>query len=82
MKRIDRLRRDYAAEWNLGERIAYRHHVGESNLTIIRACRAILGDRFAASTFGRNRRDARHALYRGAISAHKADIALYRLYRF
>ena len=82
MKRINRLRLYYAAEWNLGERIAFRHHVGESNLTIIRACRAIFGDEFASITFGRNRRDARHALYHGAISAHKADIALYRRYRF
>ena len=81
MKRINRLRRDHAAEWNMGERIGHRHHVGESNLTIIRACRAILGKRRSIN-FGRNRRDARHSLYRGAISAHKADIALYRRYRF
>ena len=81
MKRITKLRRDHAAEWNMGERIGHRHHVGESNLTIIRACRAILGKRRSIN-FGRNRRDARHALYRGAISTHKANIALYRLYRF
>ena len=82
MKRINRLRRDHAAEWNMGERIGHRHHVGESNRTIIRTCRAILGKRPAAFAFSRSRRDARHAVYRGAISAHKADIALYRRYRF
>lgn len=68
MTRLDRLRRKYAAEYNYGGYIARRVHVAESNTGVIIACAKALGSN--PYNWTRSMRDARHALYRGAIAAH------------
>lgn len=79
MTRNRRLRTKYKGEYAYGERIANRLHVSESNLAVIRACRSTIK---VQDRRKRSLHDARHALYLGAISAHKANIALFRRYRF
>lgn len=79
MKRIDRLRRTYAAEWNAGARIADNFHYGIRTRELIKMLRSHIA---AKQRNSRTQCDARHALYRGAMTAHAAERALMRRYHF
>ena len=83
MTRNARLKKVHGAEYRYGEYIANRLHVADNNLAVIRACRKALGGRKRKpANFTRGMRDARHALYLGAMAAHKANVDMYRHYRF
>ena len=79
MTRKQRLKKLYPAEYAYGSRIANRLHVSASNLAVCRACRSAIK---VQDRHNRSLRNARHALYLGAIAAHKANRDLFTRYRF
>jgi hypothetical protein len=58
-------------------RIAFRTHVASSRRAVIAECWRILGRR----NRGHDKRDARHALYLGALKGHEGNRAFVRKWR-
>lgn len=77
MTRRERIVRKYKAEFHIGERIAFRTHVASSRRVVIAECWRILG----RANRSVDKRDARHALYLGALKAHEANRAFVRKWR-
>ena len=83
MTRIKRLEKKFPGEFHVGARIANRMHVSASDISVLRACWKALGNpKRNPSNFARDKRDARHALFRGALAAHKANRDLFQHFRF
>ncbi len=80
MTRNQRLRK--FGEFAIGRRIANRQHVSASNLEVCRMCWLAIDKRTRATIRHGRTRDALHALFLGALTAHKANRALFIQWRF
>ncbi len=80
MTRVQRLKK--FGEFAVGQRIANRQHISSSNLAVCRSCWLAIDKRTRATIRHGRTRDALHALFLGALAAHKANRAIFIQWRF